>query len=74
MTAFLALLLLIFTLNLSSESLKGVRHTAHPAAVEFPDAKNVDRTPVCRYGEGASMQRDLSPPTPPAGEAAPTQP
>ena len=71
MTAFLALLILICTVSLSSERLKDRRDASHPVAAEPRDAKIVDRTPVCRYGEGAAVQRDLSSPTPPAGEASP---
>jgi hypothetical protein len=73
MTAFLALFILICTLSLGVEGIQGSKDAAHPATVDTHEGTFADRTLVCRYGEGASIQRDLSSPTPPAGEAAPMQ-
>lgn len=77
MMAFMALLILICTLSLSSEGLKGGKDEANPATVESHHATIVDRMHVCRNLDGEVVQRDLSSsaaPSAPAADATPTQP
>ena len=74
MMAFMALLILICTLSLSSGGLKGGKDDANPATVESHRAPIVDQTPVCRYLDGAVVQRDLSSSAAPVADATPAQP
>ncbi len=75
MTAFLAMLILICTLSLGTGGLHGKKDAAHPSTIDSYDPTIIDRAPVCRYADGAVVQRDLSSPrASSAGEAAPAKP
>ena len=75
MTVLMVLVLLICTLSLGAGGRKDHQDAVHPGTtLQVDRAMIVDQAPVCRYGEGPPLQRDLSAPTPAGREAAPSPP